>query len=570
MFRMQRVLSAGVIAAFLVNAAPVLAPYHVLVIEEIFFGSAEAPNAQYVMLRTLAGFQVFVDNQKISVQAADGAAAAEFGEFDALTNPRLESGVAILMGTPEAEDLFGVTMDKVTSGRLVSPDGRICFGEFAGSPVDCVAYGTYTGTDPGAASPAPPPVLGMALMRVGNTNNDTNDFRVAGPCPQNNAGSRAATCPTPTPTSAPSATPSATATATLRPPPPLTDYVCPGDCNRDRTVMVNEVVSGVNIALDRAAVDTCLQADADRDGNVRVNELVASVNSILGGCQPMGTRRFSLNPTTSSFTAVLEFGPFPSFGFTGYLDLQAGIPSPDGLAFIDITDSSDYLSVLIPAPTGGQDTVVCIKPDKTLFPIVTAGVIDCDGGTPVGFSSLQDHNIGVVGACTAGENAGQACTTDAGCPGGQCYEAADCTAVGGVVEAPTDPHPGVCNGPLEASQILADAGPGALFIGPDPSGLFNGLPATLSTETALPCGDEGGETSTNFAFTTATSRATIRDSGNTQDATFMHEITGANFSCRDFNKENSAGTLVLDVPTFDLEVPVFGVVDFISEFSLDD
>jgi len=47
-------------------------------------------------------------------------------------------------------------------------------------------------------------------------------------------------------------------------------------------------------------------------------------------------------------------------------------------------------------------------------------------------------------------------------------------------------------------------------------------------------------------------------------------ISGENLSCRDFNKENSAGSLVLAVPTFDLEVPVLGVVDFISEFFLDD
>lgn len=570
MSRLSRGLAAAVFAAYLLWAGPALAPYHVLVIEEIFFGSEAAPNAQYVMLRTLAIFQVFVDNQKITVQTADGTAAADFGEFDAITNVRTDAGVAILMGTPEAEALFGVTMDKVTSGRLVQPDGRICFGEFGGTSVDCVAYGAFTGTST-SGSPATAPVAGMALRRSADSNNDSADFQLAAPCPQNNAGAQGGSCPTPTPTSAPSATASPTATATMRPPPPLTDYVCPGDCNRDRTVMVNEAVLGVNIALDRAQVDTCLQADANRDGNVRVNELVSAVNSILESCPPLGTRRFSLNPDSSVFTAVLNLGPFANFGFTGYLDLRAGVPSPDGLAFIDIIDSSDFLYVPIPGQSGGADQVLCIKPRKDMFPIVNAGVIDCDGGTPFGFSSVQDHNIGMVGTCTAGENAGESCSGDGDCPDGECFTAADCTAARGTLEGSSDPHPGVCRGPLQATQIQEDSGVGGMFIGAgDPTGIFRGLPASFGNESALPCGDEGTPTETNFAFTTGLSQATIEDFGNSPDATFFHEVTGAGFSCRDFDQENSAGTLVLDVPTFDLEVPVLGTVDFISSFVLDD
>src|SRR6185369_12430251 len=124
---------------------------------------------------------------------------------------------------------------------------------------------------------------------------------------------------------------------------------------------------------------------------------------------------------------------FPNFGFTGFLDLRAGVPSPEGIAFIDLVDSSEYLSVVIPGMNGGDDTVLCIKPDKSQFPIVPAGVVDCDGGTPVGFTTVQDHNIGVVGTCTAGANAGDECTSDTDCPDGQCYEAADCLAAGGTL-----------------------------------------------------------------------------------------------------------------------------------------
>jgi hypothetical protein len=570
MRRLQRALSAAVVAGIVLHAAPVLAPIHVLVIEQIFFGTDEAPNAQYVVLRTLAPFQVFVDNQKISNQDATGAAAGEFGEFEALTEPDIASGVAIIMGTAEAEDLFGITMDHVTSGQLVFPDGRICFGDFGG-PVDCVAYGAFTGANPGAGAPAPAPVRGMALVRVSMTNNDANDFQLGAPCPQNNDGERGTTCPTPTPTLPPPPSASATATPTTRPTPPLTDYVCPGDCDRNRTAAVNEVVSAVNIALERASVDTCLQADVDRDGNVRVNELVGSVGSVLNGCPALGTRRFSLNTATSTFTAVLNIGSFPSVGFEGFLELTAGVPNTDGVALINLTDASDFLSIEIPPQAGGDPVVVCIRPRKDLFPVTNAGAIDCDGGTAFGFSVTQDHNLGMVSTCTAGDNAGEACDADDDCPGGECFSTADCDALNGLVEGPLQPHPGVCNGPLQGAQFGDNSGVGAVFIGRDePTRIFNGLPAVLTTETALPCGDEGTGMDTVFAFTTGISRGIIVDFANQADQTFMHEITGTNFSCRDWAEEDSAGTLVLDVPTLDLEVPILGPQDFISAFSLDD
>jgi hypothetical protein len=48
---------------------------------------------------------------------------------------------------------------------------------------------------------------------------------------------------------------------------------------------VDELVRGVNIALNRANLDTCPVFDRDNSGTVAVNELVAAVNSALRGCQ---------------------------------------------------------------------------------------------------------------------------------------------------------------------------------------------------------------------------------------------------------------------------------------------
>jgi hypothetical protein len=49
-------------------------------------------------------------------------------------------------------------------------------------------------------------------------------------------------------------------------------------------VRVDELVRGVNIALDRVTLATCPSFDLNADLLVRVNELVTAVNNLLGGC----------------------------------------------------------------------------------------------------------------------------------------------------------------------------------------------------------------------------------------------------------------------------------------------
>jgi hypothetical protein len=59
---------------------------------------------------------------------------------------------------------------------------------------------------------------------------------------------------------------------------------CPGDCDGDASVAINELITGVNIALGGAALDTCPAFDTDDDGAVAINELIAAVNAALAGC----------------------------------------------------------------------------------------------------------------------------------------------------------------------------------------------------------------------------------------------------------------------------------------------
>ena len=59
---------------------------------------------------------------------------------------------------------------------------------------------------------------------------------------------------------------------------------CAGDCDGDGTVRVNELVTGVLIALEELTVDACAVFDTDGDGAISIAELIGAVGKLLAGC----------------------------------------------------------------------------------------------------------------------------------------------------------------------------------------------------------------------------------------------------------------------------------------------
>lgn len=59
---------------------------------------------------------------------------------------------------------------------------------------------------------------------------------------------------------------------------------CPGDCDGDGSVTIDELVLQVTVALDRAPVAQCPAGDGNQDGAITVDEIVAAVNAALNGC----------------------------------------------------------------------------------------------------------------------------------------------------------------------------------------------------------------------------------------------------------------------------------------------
>src|SRR5262245_17035402 len=270
----------ALVGAVLLHAGRAWAPFHIMAVDEVFFGTGDCPNAQYVRLRLLAPGMTFVNGQRVTTQNADGSNADDFGSFDKNASNGA-NGSNILMGTADAAGLFGINMDTEVTGQLVLPDGRVCFGSFGGGPVDCVAYGNFTGDNGSGGAPAAAPVLGMALSRQSTTGEDSTAFVLAAPAPRNNAGQAGSlgTCPggvaTPTPTTgAPQGTPTATVSLGF----------CVGDCDEDHMVSVGELVRGVNISLGTQALSSCEEFDCRGNGMVPVNCLVQAVNGALNGC----------------------------------------------------------------------------------------------------------------------------------------------------------------------------------------------------------------------------------------------------------------------------------------------
>jgi len=60
---------------------------------------------------------------------------------------------------------------------------------------------------------------------------------------------------------------------------------CAGDCDHDRVVGTDELITGVRLALGDPLL-SCNALDHDADGSVRIDELLAAVEAVLDGCPP--------------------------------------------------------------------------------------------------------------------------------------------------------------------------------------------------------------------------------------------------------------------------------------------
>jgi cysteine-rich repeat protein len=109
---------------------------------------------------------------------------------------------------------------------------------------------------------------------------------------------------------------------------------CPGDCDGDNRVAINELIVGVNIALGSQPISTCPAFDINGDGSVSIAELILAVNSALNGCSAMSptpTATPTATPTGDGEPCPVTPTPtIPPLCGNGVPDQAAGETCDDG------------------------------------------------------------------------------------------------------------------------------------------------------------------------------------------------------------------------------------------------
>lgn len=184
---------------------------------------------------------------------------------------------------------------------------------------------------------------------------------------------------------------------------------CAGDCNRNGDVTVDELVSGVSIALGDSEITECASFDTSDDDHVTVDELVAAVNSALNGCPFQGQfyAKVQLEPGQ---TGTLNLMVDKQGNATGTLKVDTGGSAADdggvaALFFVNVSGTADVdngtFSVLgsttvgdqtfnidirgtLPGPNGGGSLTVKVN-GVSYFSTIVPG----DGSTPTPTRTLR-------------------------------------------------------------------------------------------------------------------------------------------------------------------------------------
>jgi hypothetical protein len=229
----------------------------------------------------------------------DLVAGEAFGDLFVFGNVGTKSAPQFI-GTTNGFGLANVGASSAPSFADIDGDGDpdALVGTAAGTIVffDNGARSQPATPAPTATATAPPTVVIVTVLPTDTrTQTPTPTPSVTGSLPPSATATATATASV-TGSRPPDNTPSATATATAsvtgsRPPdatpsatPNVTPGACVGDCNGNGTILVNEIVFGVNIVLGAGDLRDCASLDTDGDGEVKINNLIEAVGNLLNGC----------------------------------------------------------------------------------------------------------------------------------------------------------------------------------------------------------------------------------------------------------------------------------------------
>jgi len=286
---------------------------------------------------------------------------------------------------------------------------------------------------------------------------------------------------------------------------------CPGDCNDDNSVAINELITCVNIALGTSETSTCPSCDVNGNGSVEINELILAVGVALQPSCPTGGATCG----DGTMDAGEECDDGNNFGGDDCAanctteDSRVGVFNPDQTIAVVQTEAipitlnltgqqtfrtghaRDTATTLANGGTiGAGEIPAVIRAEELLFdPVrVTGLVCACVRGIPVeafgpnisasgsigcgdagltniDYRMVQDHNTtpGAQGNFRAGTPDDPECNDTTQLPGGGTSSAC-LEGTGDKCKTENSTHIGICNGPRVVTLSGGMAPKGSAYI----------------------------------------------------------------------------------------------------------
>jgi hypothetical protein len=176
---------------------------------------------------------------------------------------------------------------------------------------------------------------------------------------------------------------------------------CEGDCDGNGTVVINELIAAVRIALGDGEVADCTAVDSDNDGTVAINELVTAVARALGGCggEIDEILRASARASVEPIIRIIDLGSASAGGGEAGLAALAGVARPAGSSGCQVFDCFRF------GEFTGSEEVCCtgteysISADDCSFDDAAGNVI-----TRSGFFALSGDAVECTGAFPVGSS----------------------------------------------------------------------------------------------------------------------------------------------------------------------
>lgn len=390
---------------------------------------------------------------------------------------------------------------------------------------------------------------------------------------------------------------------------------CVGDCNDNGTVAVNELVLGVNIALDREELSACDSFDSNNSQSVEVNELVTGVNNLLRGCGPTPTATTpgsgpTLTPTPTEPTTGNTPTPTVTGGTGGSAACTFGTADSSlRLCFLGTCVAPLGVSGALEVQCGGAGSgqgggdrncecifgsfdpvfissvgYACVEePEGTTCP---AGTQDCGGTESVNVDLIVDTD---VGTCSGNADCAAKCDTycaglnpvktrfSSGCEsfcqsGTRVDQPCECDVLGGATCAggsTTDCPAGSCEGKDNETDIdchcqCVDEAFGANTAA---GALRCRLPTAIRVEAALPCDNAGVLVRLPplcAPFTSGEASGILEKLNETQDPLEFDSLIGNSTTCAAIDGGDASDlTLVANLGFFDSTIG-----DIISQLTI--